>query len=98
MQLGLIILLVGMLASLFFCVRRWDQGPIYKYLPPAYGLAAGIVLAVSWRTPAASVVSSLEIIAAFAAAGWVFWFAVWAERRASRDKGDSCWKKGPGRK
>ena len=70
MKLGLIILLVGMLTSLFFCVRRWDHGPIYKYLPPVYGLAAGIVLAV-------------------AAAGWIFWFAVWVERRASRDKEES---------
>jgi hypothetical protein len=81
MRLGLMILLAGMLCALFFCVRRWDQGPIYKYLPPAYGLVAGIVLAVLWRTSSTSVVSSLETIAAFAAAGWVFWFAVWAEKR-----------------
>ncbi len=89
MKLGLIILLVGMLTSLFFCVRRWDHGPIYKYLPPVYGLAAGIVLAVARRTANTSVVSSLESIAAFAAAGWIFWFAVWVERRASRDKEES---------
>ena len=79
-RLGLILLLGGMLAALFFCIRRWDQRPLYEYLPPAYGLIAGIVLAVMWRTPTTSVVSSLEIVAAFAAAGWIFWLAVWAER------------------
>jgi hypothetical protein len=82
---GLMILLGGMLAALFFCVRRWDKGPIYKYLPPAYGLVAGIVLALWWRTPSTPVVSSLETAAAFAAAGWVFWFAVWAEKRGQPD-------------
>ena len=80
-QLGLIILLIGMLASLFLCVRRWDKGPIYKYMPPIYCLIAGTVLAVLWRTPTTSVLSSLEIVAAFAAAGWILWFAVWAEKR-----------------
>lgn len=44
-RLGLIVLLGGMFAALFFCIRRWDQRPLYKYLPPAYGLIAGIVLA-----------------------------------------------------
>lgn len=58
METGLIIVLIGMFASLFFCIRHWDQGPIFKCLPPAYGFVAGIVLAILWRTPTASLVSS----------------------------------------
>jgi len=85
MQVGLIFLLVGMLVALFFCVRRWDKGPVFRYLPPAYGLLAGLVLAVGWRTPATSLVSSLETVAAFAVAGWIFWLAIWAEKRGRSD-------------
>lgn len=85
MRLGLLVLLGGMLVVLFLCVRRWDQGPIYRYMPPAYGLVAGIVFAILWRTPTTSMTTSLETVAAFTVAGWIFWIAVWAEKRERSD-------------
>jgi hypothetical protein len=75
------LLLAGMLVALFFCVRRWDEGMLFRYLPPTYGLVAGVVLAILWRTPTMTLVAALEIVAAFAAAGWVLWFAIWVEKR-----------------
>jgi hypothetical protein len=81
MRTGLIVLLVGMAVALFFCVRRWDKGPLYRFLPPAYGLFAGVVLAIFWKTPSTTLTSTLETVAAFTVAGWVFWFSVWVEKR-----------------
>lgn len=73
MQLGLIILWVGMLASLFFCVRRWDQGSIYKYLPPMYGFCVGVIFAIRGATPDSDFGDFLETVLAFAAVGWILW-------------------------
>lgn len=81
MPLGLIALLAGMLLALFFCVRRWNQGAFFRYLPPIYGLIVGIMLAIFQRTSATPVVSMLETVAAYAGAGWGFWLAVWIEKR-----------------
>jgi hypothetical protein len=80
MKVGITIL-IGMLVVSFLCVRRWEKGWVYRHLPPIYGLIVGIVLALSWRTPTTTVISSLEIVAGFALAGWILWFAVWIEMR-----------------
>lgn len=86
MQPGLIFTLIGMFVSLFLCVRQWDKSWAFRYLPPIYGLIAGTILAIVWHTPATTVLTSLEVIAAFCAAGWIFWVAIWVEKR---DRGRS---------
>jgi len=81
MQSGLILTLVGMFVSLFVCVCQWGESRVFRYLPPIYGLIAGTILAIVWHTPTTTVLSFLEVIAAFCAAGWIFWVAIWVEKR-----------------
>lgn len=84
MQLGSIFMLIGMVACLLLCVRRWQAGKVFRYLPILYGFGVGLGLAVVWWTPETSLLASAQVVAGFTFAGFVFWFAVWIERRGDR--------------
>lgn len=97
-QPGVIVLMAGMFVALIFCARQWDKGTAFRYAPPIYGLIAGVFLALLWRTPTTTIQETLEVIAGFCAAGWVFWFAIWVEKRNDgNDKVDASRESnGPG--
>lgn len=81
MSIGLAALLLGLAAALYLCVTRWDRGAAWRFLPPIYGAFAGMLTVMLSSASTPTLAAALVKIGAFFAAGWVFWFAVWVERR-----------------
>jgi hypothetical protein len=70
-----------MAAAVYLCVSRWDRGVAWRFLPPIAGAAAGALSVMLHADGTPTLLAALETIGAYCAAGWVFWFAVWVERR-----------------